>query len=404
MVIRSERIQEMAFRLSAYFDIATITGIGKESLFVQRSSSRLGSYEFLLLNVFDRSTGKERSLNDSCDWLEEHFGISMTKQSLDERYNTYAVSFMKSCFERMLDSVNKKELKKLNLKSFSSIQLTDATSFQLPASLSTFYKGYKGRGGKSMLKAHLNYDLLSGRIEDISLGDGSRHDNLYNFGEGEAIKAKGLYIRDLGYYDFKYFRQLSESNAYFLSRAKTNATFYRQHSNGVYEQLSWEDYLPKGKEPKDFTQVYLGSTKEKLAVRLVVSSVPKEIAEKRLQKLQAYEQKQKNKRVSEKRKAMCYYNVFITNVPKEKLAGHKVRAIYSLRWQIEIMFKLWKSHYNVDKIRKMSIFRFECYLYAQLIAILLDYQLQQSIEQVFIEDFDREMSPIKASKFIKKTL
>ena len=72
--------------------------------FVQRSTSRIDSMTFLLLNVFNSSSGM--NLNDSCDWLDEHFDIDMTKQSLDERYNTYAVSFMKRCFEGILSQMN----------------------------------------------------------------------------------------------------------------------------------------------------------------------------------------------------------------------------------------------------------------------------------------------------------
>ena len=101
---------------------------------------------------------------------------------------------------------------------------------------------------------------------------------------------------------------------------------------------------------------------------------------------------------------MCYYNVFITNVPVEKLATKQIRLVYSLRWQVEVMFKLWKSHYNIDKVKKMSIFRFECHIYAQLIITLLDFCLQQAMESILLEELEEELSPIKATKLIKKTL
>ena len=399
-----KKIEKISSKLSSYFERARIEALGKKNLFVQRSSAKLGSYEFLLMNIFDRSSSKERSLNDSCDWLEDHLGISLTKQSLDERYNTYAVSFMKNCFEELLTRVNELELKKINLKHFSSIQLTDATSFRIGDNLSTFYKGYKGNAGPSVLKIQLNYDLLNGKIEEIALGDGSLHDNAYNFGKNEEIKSAGLYLRDLGYYSFDYFRQLEESGAYFLSRAKTNVTFYQKDIDGNYQKMSWEDYLPSDGNSKDIPEVYLGSYKEKLKVRLVVEPVPEYVAKKRLKKLEEYQKKQKDKRVSERRKAMCYYNVFITNVPVEKLATNQMRLVYSLRWQVEVMFKLWKSHYNIDKVKKMSIFRFECHIYAQLIITLLDFSLQQAMESIFLEESEEELSPIKATKLIKKTL
>lgn len=391
-------------KLSKYFEKERVIEIGRKSLFVQRSSAKLGSYEFLLMNLFDRSSSKERSLNDSCDWLEEHFGISLSKQSLDERYNAYAVRFMKHCFEELLSSMNSLELEKVGLKGFSGIQLTDSTSFRIGDNLATFYKGYKGNAGPSVLKIHLNYDLLNGKIEDIALGDGSVHDNAYNFGEREEIKADSLYLRDLGYYSFEYFRQIEESGAYYLSRAKTNVTFYQKDEGGNYKKMKWEDYLPLKGETKDIPAVYLGSYNKKLKVRLIAESVPEQVARKRLKKLEEYAQKQKDKRVSEQRKAMCYYNVFITNAPVDKLTKQQIRPVYSLRWQVEIMFKLWKSHYNIDKVKKMSIFRFECHIYAQLIVALLDFALKQVMEPIFLDQLEEELSPIKATKLIKKTL
>lgn len=390
--------------LTAFFSKEKIEWLGKEHKFVQRSSAKLTSYHFLLMNIFDRTSGAEKSLRDSCVWLEEHLGISMSKQSLDERYNTYAVRFMKSCFETLLQQVNASELKKVALKTFSVVQLTDATSFKIDDSLSSFYKGYKGRGGQGMIKLHLNYDLLNGEITDVCLGDGGQHDNSYTFGASETIQEGGLYLRDLGYYDFDYFDALAQAGSYFLSRAKTNATFYTKTADDSYERLVLEDMCVDSDELKDLPLVYLGCGKKKLAVRLVMERVPEEVRQQRLAKLAQYAQKQKDKTVSSKRKAMSQYNLFITNASQAAIGGTQIRAVYSLRWQIELMFKVWKSHYDIDKTHKMSIFRFECHIYAQLIALLLDHSLKKGMAPIFQDDLDAELSPIKASKLIKKTL
>lgn len=60
----------------------------------------------------------------------------------------------------------------LNL-GFSKIQLVDSTSFKIPDDLSTFYKGYQGKGEAASLKIHFNYNFLNGGIVDICLTDGS---------------------------------------------------------------------------------------------------------------------------------------------------------------------------------------------------------------------------------------
>ncbi|CAA6825909.1 MAG: Unknown protein, partial [uncultured Aureispira sp.] len=58
-----KKIEKISSKLSSYFERARIEALGKKNLFVQRSSAKLGSYEFLLMNIFDRSSSKERSLN-----------------------------------------------------------------------------------------------------------------------------------------------------------------------------------------------------------------------------------------------------------------------------------------------------------------------------------------------------
>jgi len=390
--------------LKRCFNSKELEELAKENKFIRRNTSRLTGTSFLMMNVFDTTDGKERTLDDSCDWLEEHFGIIMTKQSLDERYNFQAVDYIKACFYRVLEIVNSGvEARSIKLP-FVKIQLTDATSFKIPKHLSSYYKGNKGNGGKAVLKIHLNYDFLTGEVEDILLTDGVSNDSNYKLGEQESIITNALYVRDLGYYDLKHFMKLDKAGAYFLSRGKTNCAYSIKNEKGIYERVDIADYLPKAGQTKDIDEIYLGSTKNKLKVRLVLQAVPKEVAEQRLKKLAQYDAKHKKGKVSEQRKAMCHFNVFITNIPADIVTAELLRMVYTLRWQIELLFKIWKSVFNIDKVRKMNIFRFECYIYSKLIAILLTLHIHNKLGQFLWEEEEIELSPMKAAKLIKKKL
>jgi len=212
--------EELLTEIRNCFDLEEIESLSKDSKFVRRSTAKLRGLPFLLMNVFDTTDGKERSLNDSCDWLSEHFGIEMSKQSLDERYNSYSVEFIKSCFNRVLQIVNEGTVDRSIELPFSKIQLTDATSFRIPDTLSDYYKGWKGQGGEAIIKMHLNYDFLKGEIEDIFLTDGVSQDNKYKLGATESIVTNALYMRDLGYFDLQHFIKLDEKEAYFLSKPR----------------------------------------------------------------------------------------------------------------------------------------------------------------------------------------
>jgi len=131
--------------------------------------------------------------------------------------------------------------------------------------------------------------------------------------------------------------------------------------------------------------------------------VPEEIGQKRLEKLEAKKARHKKWVLSQQAKDMCWFNVYITNAPEEKLPASMVRLVYSLRWQIELVFKIWKSVFDIDKVKKMSIFRFECYIYAKLISILLTLHIQNTLGQFLWDEGGFELSPMKAAKLIKKT-
>ncbi len=78
----------------------------------------------------------KKSLSEECEFLASEFNIEVTKQSLDERYNTYAVGFMKRCFGKVLNEVLVRERSWAGFGGiFGRIRIGDSSSFQLPSNL-----------------------------------------------------------------------------------------------------------------------------------------------------------------------------------------------------------------------------------------------------------------------------
>jgi len=392
---------KIAKQIQSCFKEDMIEHLAKTSGFVRRNTSRLTGMNFLLMNVFDTTTCNERSLNDCCDWLEEHFDVHLTKQSLDERYNEGAVKFIKTCFCHVFAKLTESVSKSLVNVPFTVVQLVDSTSFSLPSNLAEHYAGNGGDGGPSFVKIHLNYNLLNGMVQDIFITDGKANDNLYKFGSGEQIQIGGLYIRDLGYYDVEYFYTLDEKGAYFLSRAKSNTVFYIKDDQGKFKRIELEEQLPESGGINQIENLFIGKGKKKVKVRLILESVPQDVVEQRLKKMEA-KAKRNKREVSDQSKKMAEFNVFITNANQKDLPTELVRIIYTLRWQIELIFKIWKSVFDLNKVKTMKIERFECYLYSKLIAILLTMHLQNQFKMELWNEQKVELSDIKAAKQVKK--
>jgi hypothetical protein len=72
---------------------------------------------------------------------------------------------------------------------------------------------------------------------------------------------------------------------------------------------------------------------------------------------------------------LCDWTVYVTNAPPELLSLSEAFVLAKLRWQIEVVFKLWKSHLFIDEWRTKKPWRILCELYAKLIGSLLQHWL-----------------------------
>ena len=148
-----------------------------------------------------------------------------------------------------------------------------------------------------------------------------------------------------------------------------------------------------------WTGLFLGDSQ--IPVRLYVEKVSDEVVKKRRAKIL---QKAASNKVlsSELTLFLCQCSIFITNAPQSVLPIEHIRMFYMLRWQIELIFKAWKSIFELDKVQRMNPHRFECYLMGKLIAVLLSSHLQNLIKAHLWEEHAFELSEWKAHKIFKK--
>ena len=108
-----------------------------------------------------------------------------------------------------------------------------------------------------------------------------------------------------------------------------------------------------------------------MKVRLIGSKLPKKLSEARrrkankLAKSQGYKSSKRNQKLLD-------WSIFITNISSEILSFSDVFRVYRLRWQIELLFKLYKSQMAIDKFKsKVNQSKVLCEFYAKLSAIAI---------------------------------
>ena len=114
----------------------------------------------------------------------------------------------------------------------------------------------------------------------------------------------------------------------------------------------------------------------RLPARLLAVRGPQAVADERRRRLWAVARK-KGCMVSARRLALAAWIMLVTNVPSDRLTVREVLG--RTRWQIELLFKLWKSHGRVDESRSLKPWRILCEVYAKLLAMVVQHWLLPSV-------------------------
>ena len=316
-------------------------------------------------------------------FLFQKFGIQITKQSLHDRFTKSSVMFLRKCLDKVLSQkIGFSGDKAAFQTHFNRIRIKDSTKFALPDVFSGNYQGYGGvlHRSSSMISIQYEYDFLSGQSLDLRLTSGTQNDQSDSANFTNDIKEKDLFIRDLGYCTLNYMDKIHRHEAYFVNRLGSQINIYAEKD--AKEPIDINVYLKKlAKNGLEYLEVsvFLGKNK-RIPVRIILALADQATYEKRIRKTSKQARSTGNN-VTEKFKTRAKLNIIVTNVPIEILKSEDVRKIYSLRWQIELIFKTWKSLVTIDEFNTNNIHRFESQLYGKLIWIILTITLFNWVQQ-----------------------
>ena len=374
---QQQLIKNLEIEISTFFTAEEIEQLAKQSKFVQRENAvKVDGRIFLDLIVFNSDKLKEQSLNDLAVDLNCKYGIAITKQSLNERFNQYALLFLKQALEKLLN--NQLTINRLAVasKPFNRMLIKDSVCFQIDESLKDLYQGSGGSGSEAAIRIQFEYDVLNGSITDLTVNAFNDQDATDSLATIEKTQAGDLVIRDLAYMSLEVLKRLIEKLVIFICRVNPNTKVY-ELINGNYEELNFDKikrYMNNHRLSCIEKQVYL-SLKYKLQVRLIIYLLPDEVVNERLRKANQNNMKKGRGQCSKEYKARANFNLFITNGDNDIIPMEIVYQFYQLRWQIELIFKIWKSLCSIDKVKKVKRHRLECYIYSRLIFIVFAWQI-----------------------------
>lgn len=349
------------------------------------------------------SQTESKSLSYMVSLLRSDFGVSISKQSLSERFNSKSEIFVRAVLSEVLQEEFSGLYSDKLLPEFSRIRIKDSTKFMTPRSMETDYRGGGGdplrSRSKSGVSIQYEYDLKSGRIMDLNITSGARNDRTDAAESAENVDKGDLIIRDLGYFSTPVLKTFTEKEAFYLSRLESGTNVYDLDN----EQISFKDIyksMQKSGISRKEMFVYVGKT-TKLSARLILQRVPEQVYEKRIRDKTIKSKGQGRGVLTEETKIRSRFNLFITNATESQLSIEQVFPLYRLRWQIELQFKIWKSVFKIDNFQEINKHRYLTMLYVRLLLIVISLQITYSLQRAYTHFDSTKIKILSLNKCLK---
>lgn len=386
-----DTLTQLADNLQTVFT-SEADALGRSTGFVQRASKCNGS-RFAQTVVFGYLTKPDSSFEELCQ-TGLRAGLEITPQGLEERFGERAARFLKALLERAVQHlVQGDTVLQPVLQRFSQVRVLDSSTISLPASLKKVWQGcgvgHAAKEGRvetnAALKVHLELDLCRGGIVGLELGAAKQNDRQAALAQATP-PAGSLSLRDLGYFNLA---QLNQQERYSLTRFKAGTKLVDTQGHS-WEMSAW---LAQKEGSRLDEWVVLGQ-KERVRVRLIAARVPAKVAQARRTKLRQ-EAQRAGRTVSAERLALAGWQIYVTNVPQALLSLMEALSLGRARWQIELVFKWWKSQGEIDQWSSEKPWTILCQVYAKLLAGLIKQWVVASSSWVY-----PERSMVKAGQVV----
>lgn len=239
---------------------------------------------------------------------------------------------------------------------FRHILIQDGSSFGVKEALTRYYPGRFKRHGPAAVELHVTLDLLQESIARVALTP----DTFPERPELPAAHAlRGcLLLADRGYFAVPYLRALVAADAAFVVRGYThlNPTILAAFGEGGkrLKRLQGKPLRAVRLPKRGTLDLDVEWKTKRLGCRLVVSW-------------------------SGGTKRFRY---LLTNLPRERYSAEQITMAYRLRWQVELLFKEWKSYANLHAFDTANPAIAEGMIWAAIAASTLKRYLAHMTQQL----------------------
>ncbi|OLE33663.1 MAG: hypothetical protein AUG45_06635 [Ktedonobacter sp. 13_1_20CM_3_54_15] len=321
--------------------------------------------------------------------------VEVTDTAVHKRFTQACAHFLHAILEEMTGVVVEadRQVPLELVNRFEAIVLEDSSTVALPNELVTCWQGCGGAPGEghAALKLHVRWELKRGSLQGPKLTHGRTSDRSSPFKE-EPLPAGSLYIADLGYLDWGSIAARRAAGSYTLTRAQARTLYWTVEG----KPLQLDPLLPHqvGQTKELWVRV---ADEHRYLMRLLIIRVPEEVAKRRRADLEA-EALRRNRPLRQRAWELADWTILLTDAPAHLLSLQEALVLLRERWQMEMLYKLWKQYGRIDEWRTANQWRILCELYAKLIGLLLQHWLV-----ILFAWQDEQRSLVKLAQVVRDT-
>lgn len=356
-------------KICDYFNTKRLNKLAINSGFKKRSNGKISAKNLIL--SFFLMLSKKRNTYES--WSQELSLLSrssISRQAIEERMRPETTAMLKLALEEEFRNNLKTRSTDHVSRKFAHIKLEDSTIINLPQELSFVFPGnVSGGKKKSQAKIHALYDFTENTFDFMHIHSFTQNDQSLSMGSIPYINQGDLLLRDMGFLSVDALDEIEARGAYFISPKSFRFNVYRPVSKQKID-------LVKVLSKRGFFDEEVLISRKHTKMRLVILPLPPKIVAERKRKARSDRDKRLNHNKGYYQ--LLSYSIFITNIPQTICSAEEISKLYGLRWQVEIVFKSWKSGFSLEKLTPYKCNnpeRIYCMIYLWLIFILLFHKV-----------------------------
>jgi putative transposase len=359
---RPLRRGEVEETLNQLLPAEAIERFARESGFLRRER-KIHPVAFLWTLVLDFGVELHRHLEELRAGYVERADLPLSYPGFYLRFTPELSKFLKQCLEHALSELAHEPGRELDpkLARFEDLLLKDSSVVRLHASLAKKWPATRSRKVAAGVKVDMLVSVRANGPKTVALVGERTHDAKL-LRVGPWVKDR-LLLADLGYYSHRLFAKIGENGGFFVSRWKKSADPLFVRSLTVHRGRSIElegkrlsEILPRLRRQTLDAEV-------ELAFRRRTYSGQRSGDTLRCRLVAVWDE------------AGGEYHLYLTNVGPELLRAEEVARLYSMRWEIELVFKELKSHYALDEFRTTNAHVVEALIWSALLTLVVSRRL-----------------------------